>query len=158
LPPLRLDAFMHALHFALRLRHSSTTVSQERPLRTVLSPNGIATFGTSITRHRSDLHDYSCGSKRQRLSYKEAIRIPDNSQIHTHRPSSRHTNSKMQAFSLILVLFSTLSLAHIFENRVCPADDCNRAVTGTRRGPNHPVSGASDCRNYMMTTLIVDPV
>lgn len=37
----------------------------------------------------------------------------------------------------------------------CPGNDCNRAVTGTRRGPSATVQASSDCSAFMSTTSTV---
>jgi hypothetical protein len=36
---------------------------------------------------------------------------------------------------------------------VCRADNCARAVTGTRRGPNFPATARSDCASFLAVTV-----
>ncbi|KAF1950981.1 hypothetical protein CC80DRAFT_539331 [Byssothecium circinans] len=60
-----------------------------------------------------------------------------------------------------LVFFAPLPIAAILDGRQyygCTEDDCLRAVNGTTRGPDQPVMALNDCRDYMTTTLIVDPI
>jgi hypothetical protein len=43
-------------------------------------------------------------------------------------------------------------------SRGCNADNCARAVTGTRRGEGHVASAKADCSSYLATTVLADPV
>ncbi|KAF2493157.1 hypothetical protein BU16DRAFT_72944 [Lophium mytilinum] len=54
------------------------------------------------------------------------------------------------------LLFVSLCLASVAEERpACNADDCARAVNGTRRGYGHPATGTRDCISYMTTIVPV---
>lgn len=67
---------------------------------------------------------------------------------------------KMLLPTFITLLLSSRSLAAILEARQaqsCFQDDCLRAINGTRRGPNFPSTGTSNCRDFLTTSFLVDP-
>jgi hypothetical protein len=62
------------------------------------------------------------------------------------------------SFSVVLAL-PHIALGSILEERqACYQDNCLRAINGTRRGPNHPATGSSNCIEFMTTSVLVDPM
>ncbi|KAF2812687.1 uncharacterized protein BDZ99DRAFT_349250, partial [Mytilinidion resinicola] len=50
-------------------------------------------------------------------------------------------------------------LASVIEERAaCHADNCARAVNGTRRGYDHPATGTRDCISFMTTVIPVGTI
>nr|XP_036577460.1 uncharacterized protein CTRU02_12693 [Colletotrichum truncatum]KAF6784431.1 hypothetical protein CTRU02_12693 [Colletotrichum truncatum] len=49
-------------------------------------------------------------------------------------------------------------IAHAVVAPRCNADNCARAITGSRRGEAFIASASSDCSDYLATTLVVDTV
>ncbi|ORY13075.1 hypothetical protein BCR34DRAFT_562728 [Clohesyomyces aquaticus] len=62
----------------------------------------------------------------------------------------------MKLLPIVASFFYTITLAQDFS--ICYQDNCLRAVNGTDKGPNHPITGTSNCRSYMTTTVLADPV
>jgi hypothetical protein len=55
----------------------------------------------------------------------------------------------------VLAVLSLVSLAlgSVLEQRACPGNNCNRAVTGTRAGILPASSRSADCSSYLLTTV-----
>lgn len=67
----------------------------------------------------------------------------------------------MHLIPLISLSSAVLVFAAVLEERQpfpCYRDRCLLAVNGTWRGPNHPITAQSDCRNYMTTTVVLAPM
>lgn len=58
--------------------------------------------------------------------------------------------------SLVLLSLVSGSFASILQQRGCDADDCARAVTGTRFVSSAQASHMADCSSFMIETVISD--
>ncbi|CZR61930.1 uncharacterized protein PAC_11827 [Phialocephala subalpina] len=54
---------------------------------------------------------------------------------------------------LVILLLVTEALASVFQRGGCNADNCARAVTGTRYAPDVQASHMADCSSFMMETI-----
>ncbi len=52
---------------------------------------------------------------------------------------------------------ATLGALEMRSPAPCYADNCARAVTGTRRGPSHPVTASIDCVSYFIDGTVTPP-
>jgi hypothetical protein len=55
----------------------------------------------------------------------------------------------------VLAVLSLVSLAFgsVLEQRNCPGNNCNRAITGTRPGLTPASARSADCMSFLMTTV-----
>lgn len=60
----------------------------------------------------------------------------------------------MRVSLAILAYLAQTGLASI-QKRACVADNCARAVTGTRRGPSHTLTASSDCSSFLHETTTI---
>ncbi|KAF2707006.1 hypothetical protein K504DRAFT_535573 [Pleomassaria siparia CBS 279.74] len=63
----------------------------------------------------------------------------------------------MKLSLVVTILWSSICIVDGLEAKdYCAQDNCLRAVNGTRRGPEHPVTALSHCNDYMTTTVLVN--
>jgi hypothetical protein len=59
---------------------------------------------------------------------------------------------------LCLLLSPLVAAEAASKSGECNADNCARAVTGTRRGDPHIPSARADCSSFLATTVLADAV
>ncbi|KAF9700196.1 hypothetical protein EKO04_001393 [Ascochyta lentis] len=66
----------------------------------------------------------------------------------------------MKLSTLIVLLNPVLAISAnlIARQGLCPEDNCFRAVWGTNRGADHPLTALRDCMNRLTTTVAIFPI
>jgi hypothetical protein len=82
-------------------------------------------------------------------------------------PRSHHLRFRLTMYATLAFTLSILAGSvvaapegtpeHIFRRGKCSADNCFRAVDGTRRGPSFPATATSDCSAFLRSTVTPSP-